>query len=163
MKRRSTILLVEDSPDDVLLFQMALRDGGHDFGVQVVRTAEQAIEYLQRACKGGEVPDYPVPRFIIMDNNMPRTAGSDFLRWLSHHPVYRVVPTVILSGNEQPGEVKLAFELGVQGYFVEPSRQKDLVELMKLIFHYWAQSSIPPVSEYEVTARGEQPVLKWQR
>ena len=60
-------------------------------------------------------------------------------------------------------EVKLAFHLGVHGYFVKPTGQGKLEELMKMIFHYWAESSVPPVKEFRVTAPGEQPVLKTSR
>ena len=162
MVRRSTILLIEDSPDDVFLFERALREGGRDYDVHVVRCGQEAIDYLERACRGGEVPQYPVPKFIIMDNNMPAISGSDFLRWISDHQVYRVIPTVVLSGNDRPREVQHAFDLGVHGYFVKPMGGKPLMELLKMIFHYWAESCVPPVKEFKLTAQGEQPVLKTQ-
>lgn len=159
MERRSTILLIEDNPDDVFLFQRALRAGRQDYDTRVVETCKQAIDYLERACQGGEVTHFPVPKFIILDNSLPFASGLDFLRWISAHPVYGVVPTVILTGSNAPSDVKLAFELGVHGYFVKPVGSK-LEELIKMIFHYWAESSVPPVKEFHATAQGEQPVLK---
>jgi CheY-like chemotaxis protein len=163
VERRSTILLIEDSPDDAFLFQRALREGGQDYDVQVVETGQQAIEYLQSAGQGGEVTQFPVPKFIILDNNLPVVSGPDFLRWISAHPIYGVVPTVILAGSSSPTEVKLAFELGVHGYFVKPTGRKKLEELMKMIFHYWAESNVPPVKEFKLTAPGEQAILKTDR
>jgi len=160
MERRSTILLIEDNTDDVFLFQHALREGGRDYDVHAVSNGREAIDYLERACRGGEVPQYPVPKFIVMDNNMPDISGSDFLRWISDHQVYRVIPTVVLSGNDHPREVQRAFELGVHGYFVKPMGGTPLTELLKMIFHYWAESCVPPVKEFQPTAQGEQPVLK---
>ena len=163
MERRSTILLVEDNSDDVLLFQHALRDGGQKYDVHVAGSGEEAIDYLERACQGGEASDHPVPRFIISDNKMPRGGGSKFLRWISEHPLCRVIPTVILSGTDDPSEVQRAFDLGAHGYFVKPAAPDELAAMMKMIFHYWAQSKVPPVKEFEVTAPGEQPVLKGSR
>lgn len=160
MKRRSAILLVEDNSEDVMFFERALLEGGQDYDVHVARSGEEAIDYLQRACQGGKVQGHPVPKFIIMDNKMPGLSGMDFLRWISEHPTYRVIPTVVLSESDQPSEVKLAFELGVHGYFVKPMGKPDLAELMKMIFYYWAKSSVPPVSEFENTAPGEEAVLK---
>ena len=122
--------------------------------------AAARIDYLQRACRGGDVPGYPVPKFIIMDNHMPRIGGSDLLRWISENRIYEVVPTVILSGNDSPSEVKLAFQLGVHGYFVKPISKTELMELLKMIFHYWAESRVPPVKEYQLTAQGEEAMLK---
>jgi CheY-like chemotaxis protein len=160
MERRSTILLMEDNPHDVFIFERALREARQDYDVHIARSGEEAIDYLQRACRGGDVPGYPVPKFIIMDNHMPRIGGSDLLRWISENRIYEVVPTVILSGNDSPSEVKLAFQLGVHGYFVKPIGKTELTELLKMIFHYWAESRVPPVKEYQVTAQGEEAVLK---
>ena len=163
MERRSAILLVEDNPDDVFFFERALRECGREYDLHVARSGDEAIDYLQRACRGGDVPGYPVPKFIIMDNHMPRIAGSEFLRWISENRIYEVVPTVILSGIDQPSEVKLAFHLGVHGYFVKPSGMPERTELLKMIFHYWAESRVPPVKEYQFTAEGEQAKLKTER
>ena len=160
MQERSTILLVEDSLDDVFFFERALRESGHDYDMHLARNGKEAIEYLQRACRGGEVEGYPVPKFVIMDNRLPAMAASDFLRWISENRLYQVIPTVILSGSEEPRDVKLAFELGVHGYFVKPSKKTEFVELLKMIFHYWAESRVPPVKEFEFTTEGQQPVLK---
>jgi CheY-like chemotaxis protein len=160
MEPRSTILLIEDNPDDVLLFQRALRAGQQDYDVHVATSGQEAIDYLQRAGQGGDVQQFPVPKFIIMDNALPVITASEFLRWISAHPIYGVVPTVVLAGSNAPSDVKLAFELGVHSYFVKPTSSSKLEELMKMIFHYWAESSVPPVKEFRVTAPGEQPVLK---
>lgn len=163
MERRSTILLIEDSPDDVFLFQRAMLESGQDYDVHLAEDGQQAIDYLQRACQGGEGPHYPAPKFIIMDNSMPCVSGADFLHWMSEHSLYKVVPTVVLSGTDDPSEVKLAFELGVHGYFVKPMGKSEFAELLKMIFHYWSKSSVPPVKECQVTAPGEAPVLKTER
>ena len=160
MEPRSTILLIEDNPDDVLLFRRALRVGHQDYDVHVAASGQEAIDYLQRAGQGGEESRFPVPKFIVMDNTLPVITSAEFLRWISAHPIYRVVPTVVLAGSDAPTDVKLAFELGVHGYFVKPTSASKLEELMKMIFHYWAESSVPPVKEFRVTAPGEQPVLK---
>lgn len=160
MEQRSTILLIEDNPDDVFLFQRALREVRLDFDVHVEESAQKAIDYLQRAGQGGEVLQFPVPKFILLDNNLPGVAGSDFLRWISAHPIYGVVPTVILTGSSAPRDVKVAFDLGVHGYFVKPTSSTEREDLMKLIFNYWAKSRVPPAKEFQVTTPGEQPVLK---
>ena len=160
MDQRSTILLVEDNADDVFLFEHALRECGREFDLHVTPSGDEAISYLQRACRGGDVPGYPVPKFIVMDSHMPGIDGSDFLRWISENRIYEVVPTVVLSGTDQPSQVKLAFQLGVHGYFVKPAGTKELTELLKMIFHYWAESSVPPAKEYRFTVKGEQAVLK---
>ena len=163
MERRSTILLVEANADDVFFFERALRECGRDYELHVARSTDEAIDYLQRACRGGDVPGYPVPKFIILDRQIRHISGSDFLRWISENRIYEVVPIVILSGTDHPSEVKLAFHLGAHGYFVKPLGKAQLTELLKMIFNYWAKSSVPPVKEYQFTAEGEQAMLKTER
>jgi len=98
-----------------------------------------------------------------MDKHTPIIDGLDCLRWISENRIYEVVPTVILSGTDLPSQVKLAFHLGVQGYFVKPASNTELADLLKMVFHYWAQSSVPPVKEFQFTAEGEQAMLKTER
>ena len=160
MERRSTLFLVEDNPDDIFFFERALRESGLDFDVHVARSGDEAIDYLRRACRGGDVPGYPIPRLMILDSFLPVINGSDFLRWISENRIYEVVPTVILSGTDLPSQVELAFHLGVHGYFVKPGDSRELTELLKMIFHYWAESSVPPLKEYGFTAEGEPARLK---
>jgi CheY-like chemotaxis protein len=150
MEAQSTILLVEDNPDDVFLFRRALREGGIPFDVHVAEGGEEAIEYLSRACEGSNHPDYPVPRFIILDNKMPGASGSDLLLWICEHPLCRVIPMVVLSGTGSPSEVKLAFDRGAHGFFIKPTGSGELCEMMKMIFHYWAVSQVPPVRDYAI-------------
>jgi len=163
MELRSAILPVEDNPDDVYFFERALRESGRDCDLHVAQSGEEAIDYLRRACRGGDVPGYPVPKFMIMDKHMPIIDRLDCLRWISENRIYEVVPTVILSGTDLPSQVKLAFHLGVHGYFVKPTDNTKRTELLKMIFHYWAESCVPPVKEYQFTAEGEQAKLKTER
>lgn len=143
-----------------MLFQRALRVGRQNYDVHVAISGQKEIDYLQRAGQGGEQSQFPVPRFIVKDNSLPVVTSSEFLRWISAHPIYGVVPTVVLAGSNAPSDVKLAFELGVHGYFVKPTSPSKLEELMKMTFQYWAESSVPTVKEFRITRPGEQPVLK---
>jgi CheY-like chemotaxis protein len=160
MESRSTILLVEDNPDDALFFQRALRESGWDYDLQVVPGSGEAIDYLQRACRGGEVPGCPLPKFMFLDGRLPRGDGPDVLLWMSERSIYSMIPTVVLSGSDRPGDVKRAFELGVHGYFVKPLRPGGHTDMLKLIFQYWATSSVPPVGEFEHTVPGAEAVPK---
>jgi len=59
MELRPAILLVEDNPDDVYFFERALRESGRDCDLHVAQNGEEAIDYLRRACRGGDVLGYP--------------------------------------------------------------------------------------------------------
>ena len=76
---------------------------------------------------------------------MPNGEGSTFLKWLKEHPEFHVVPTILLSGSDQPSDVLNAYNtLGVHSYILKPNAYKDLAETIALIFKYWARCVIPP-------------------
>jgi CheY-like chemotaxis protein len=72
-----TVLLAEDSPSDVKLFQLACADAfGADSRIQVVSDGEEALDYLRQR---GEFKGAELPNLVILDLNMPRLGGLDVL------------------------------------------------------------------------------------
>jgi CheY-like chemotaxis protein len=142
-----TVLLVDDSEEDVFFFKHALRTANLNYDVHVARTGLDAVHYLTRACEGPDRASHPFPRFILTDNRMPVMTGREFLAWLRDHPQFRVIPTVVLGGSASPEDVREAYELGAHSYFVKPMDPHALQELVKMIFQYWTQAKIPPHSE----------------
>jgi CheY-like chemotaxis protein len=143
MEEKATILLVDDSEEDVYLFQRALKSAGQDFNVHVAHNGLEAIQYLSRACEAQAADAVPMPKFILTDNRMPILTGRDLLRWIKEHPRCRVIPSVILGGSDSPDDVKESYDLGAHSYFVKPNSHAELLELVKMIFCYWAQAKVP--------------------
>ena len=143
MEEKATILLVDDSEEDVFLFQRALKSAGQDLNVQVAHNGLEAIQYLSRACEEKAPDGVPMPKFILTDNRMPILTGRDLLRWIKEHPRCRVIPSVILGGSDSPDDVRESYELGAHSYFVKPNSHAELMELVKMIFCYWAQAKVP--------------------
>ena len=97
--------MVEDSDDDVILFELALRRGGLRDSFEVVRrfqTGEQAIEFFLNNSKMLE-PD-PLPDILILDLKLPGCSGFDVLKSLkplSPRPVVGMFTTSILPEDRQ--------------------------------------------------------------
>jgi CheY-like chemotaxis protein len=145
MESNATILLVDDSEEDVYLFERALKAAGLDFHVEVARNGLEAVQYLKRACESeNRDPSAAMPKFILTDNRMPIMTGRDLLRWIKDHPQCRVIPSVILGGSDSPADVQESYELGAHSYFVKPNSHDELLEMVKLIFTYWALAKVPP-------------------
>ena len=143
MEEKPAILLVDDNEEDVFLFQRALKATGQDFDVQVTHNGLEAINYLRRACEDKADLKVPMPKFILTDNRMPVMTGRDLLRWLKDHPRCRVIPTVILGGSDSPTDVEESYALGAHSFFVKPNSHTELLEMVKMIFHYWAVAKVP--------------------
>ena len=99
------ILLVEDSPSDVLLTREALRDARIANDLSVARDGEDAMAYLRQE---GEHADKPRPDIVILDLNLPRKDGREVLREIKRDDSLRRIPVVVLTHVvERPGRRRL--------------------------------------------------------
>lgn len=118
---------------------------GLPFELQVARDGSEAQDYLSGQVRFTNRELFRFPKFIITDNKMPRADGLTFLKWLKEHPKFHVVPTILLTGSDQPSDVLNAYDsLGVHSYILKPNGYADLAETIALIFKYWARCVVPP-------------------
>ena len=145
--KSQTVLLVEDDENDVFFFQRALEKSGSPFELRVARNGQEAQDYLMGQGRFTNRNLFRFPKFIITDDKMPEVSGTTFLKWLKEHLQFHVVPTIVLSGADQPFAVRKAYEeLGVQSYILKPSGNEELEAALALIFNYWAMCIVPPTS-----------------
>jgi CheY-like chemotaxis protein len=137
MKSAERILIVDDSEDDVLLFQQAFRRAALDYEIVAVRDGEEAMEYL-----GGRPPyedraKHPLPHLLVLDLKMPRANGFQVLAWLQDQPDLRGLPVVVLTGSDRQTDMEEARKLGAQEYQVKPIGISELVNLARHLSSRW--------------------------
>jgi CheY-like chemotaxis protein len=138
-----TILLIEDSPDDASLLQRSLQRGGFRDELNVVRTAEEAMQYLQGTAAYSDRARFPYPMFIILDLGLPGMGGLDFLNWLRQQTLLAPTPVIVLTSSPYASDVGKAYELGAKTFFTKPLAGADLDRILKLIVDYWSASRLP--------------------
>ena len=111
-ENRIVILLADDNPLDVMIFNRTMRKGGIRNEIRVVQDGEDVLDYVFR--RGGfESPaDAPEAGLIIMDMNMPRMDGIDVLEQLKANPESAVIPVLMLSGSIREEDVERIQALG---------------------------------------------------
>ena len=129
----TTILHVEDDPNDTLLFQHACQKAGVVFDLQAVSDGDQAIAYLRGANNFSDRGKHPLPKLILLDLKMPRVSGFDVLAWLKDDGSFHGVPVVVLTSSNHDADVKRAYDLGAKSYLVKPVGFEALVELVKTL------------------------------
>ncbi len=139
----TTILLAEDSDDDVIFIQRALRRAEIKNPLQRVKDGEEAIEYLSGAGIYSSRQKFPYPSFILTDLKMPRKNGLEVLHWIKENPTYRVVPMVMLSSSNNQDDVRRAYELGANAYHLKPTNYEELPNLLRGIYDYWSRTEKP--------------------
>lgn len=130
MKPHDPILLVEDDLVEVLTFKRALRDMAIERPLHVASTGEDAIQLLS-------APDAELPKLILLDLNMPRMNGIEFLATIKKHPLWRRIPVVVLTTSDQEQDRRQCFDLSVAGYIIKPMDYNEFVEVLKVICAYW--------------------------
>jgi len=112
------ILIVEDDPKDAILIQATLKTAGLTNPVTVLETAEQAIAYLSGA--DPERNPLALPGVILIDLKLPGKSGHDLLAWMGTQEVLRHVVRVVLTGSDDPSDLKRSYELGANAYLQKP-------------------------------------------
>jgi len=119
-----TILLVDDSEDDVLLFRRALHSSGFVGNIVTFETVTDASVFLKQE---GAHENAPRPDIIVSDSVVDHESGLDLLEWVRVHPRFREIPFVMLTGNTNPTVAQRARQLGATSVFQKPGTFEELV------------------------------------
>ena len=133
----TTILVVEDNPDDLFLIEKVLAKVDLDRHVRVVRDGVEAAEYLEGAGKYADRERFPRLSLVLLDLKLPRKSGLEVLEWLRGDPALKATPVVVLTSSSEPTDIDKCHALGVNAYLVKPVRFADLLELVKGVGMYW--------------------------
>lgn len=128
------ILLVEDNDVDVLLFRRALRNAGTSSTVVRAKVGVEALEILNAKDADGQVQD---PFVILLDINMPRMNGHDFLRDLRASEHLGSSRVVVVTTSNDPKDIEMAYGRYASGYIVKPGGTAEMTEVIKTLHNYW--------------------------
>jgi CheY-like chemotaxis protein len=137
IKANDILLLIEDDPNDILLFKKAVRKSRLPVELKVVQDGEEAITYLSGGMENKKHIEIPRPRLIIVDLKIPRKSGFEVLEWIKNHPSLNIIPVIVLSSSKQAQDVNLAYRLGTNSYLVKPIGFKELHKLVETLGQYW--------------------------
>ena len=140
MRNSKPILLVEDDDLDAMTVKRALRD--LKVTNQLVHTGdgEEALEYLRSEDNGK-------PCVVLLDLNMPKINGFEFLKIAKADERLKKIPVVVLTTSKEEQDIVESFELGVAGYMLKSVGYKKFVETIRTINLYWTLSELPPNRE----------------
>jgi CheY-like chemotaxis protein len=135
--RMLNILLVEDDAVDVMNVRRAFEKNKI---VNPLYVATNGVEALQML-RGGNIPSDR--RLVLLDLNMPRMNGIEFLRHVRTDPQLNLIPVVVLTTSNDEQDKVEAYHLNVAGYLVKPVTFVNFVELMATLNKYWELVELP--------------------
>ncbi len=130
------VLLVEDDDVHVRIFERAFKETGVDSPLFVTPNGEEALAFLRDS-------DNPAPGVIVLDLNMPRMNGFEFLRILNLDESLKKIPVVVLTTSGDRRDIEECFDLGVAGYMIKPVSYEEFLDMTGAIVRYWTYSELP--------------------
>ena len=140
-----TILLVEDSDDDVFFMKRALKHAGIAHPVQVVTDGQAALDYLSGQNGYTDRERFPFPSLVLLDLRLPLVPGMEVLKWIRSEPQLTGLPVIVLTSSKHEMDVANAYSLGANAFLVKPSDSKELVSMVKAIGEFWLTYNHAPI------------------
>ncbi|WP_263535217.1 response regulator [Paucibacter sp. TC2R-5] len=137
MQAQQHILLIEDDEVDVMTVRRSLRDLGVEYPLDQVSDGEAGLAFLRD-------PANPRPGLILLDLNMPRMNGIEFLAVLKQDPLLKRIPVVVLTTSQEETDRMASFDQNVSGYMLKPVDYPQFVRTMQVIRDYWSTSEGAP-------------------
>ena len=129
MPKSLNILLIEDDTIEIMKFNRVLKTLGMNHRVIEANNGEEALEIL----KVKEV----IPDIIILDLNMPKINGIEFLHVLKADDYLKYIPAIILTTSNNHTDVLECYKTGIAGYVLKPLKYEDYVDRIKILLDYW--------------------------
>jgi CheY-like chemotaxis protein len=137
IERMTNILLVEDDEVDVMNVRRAFLKNNI---VNPLWEAGDGVEGLQML-RENEIPRER--RLVLLDLNMPRMNGIEFLTELRADPDLASTPVVVLTTSDDERDRVDAYHLNVAGYILKPLTFGSFVEAMARLDRYWSLVEMP--------------------
>lgn len=130
MKKNLTILLIEDDMTEVMKLNRTISKLEYPHKIIEAKNGEDALSILYKKDR--------LPDIILLDLNMPKLNGIEFLSILKNDSELRYIPTIILTTSNNRKDVLECYKIGIAGYVIKPLKFSDYVELIKRVLDYWS-------------------------
>ncbi|MDD5064085.1 MAG: response regulator [Phycisphaerae bacterium] len=130
------VLLVEDDSIDAMTVKRAFKDLNVANPLVHTLNGEEALKYLKNQ-------ENKIPCIILLDLNMPRMNGIEFMQVVKADDKLKEIPIVVLTTSQEERDKIKSFGLGVAGYMLKSVDYKEFVETIRTINIYWTLSELP--------------------
>ena len=135
------LLLVEDNEADACLVRTGFEIANPKHRLHVVGDGVEAMSFLQRQ---QPFTDAPIPKLILVDLNMPRMDGREFIQAVRSDLRLRTVPVVVLTTSDSATDVDLCYRLGANSFVTKPTDITQFFDLIQSIESFWLRFAQSP-------------------
>lgn len=139
--KQTSILLIDDDDVDVMTVKRAFKKNNITNPLYVVGNGVEALALLRSKAVSKRL--LGSRRLLLLDLNMPKMGGIEFLRELRADPQLRVLPVIVLTTSNEDKDKVEAYNLNVAGYIIKPVTFAKFVEAIGTLNKYWTLNEMP--------------------
>lgn len=124
------ILLIEDDKIEIMKLNRTIDKLNLNHNIIEANNGEDALNYLS---KKENLPD-----IILLDLNMPKINGIEFLSILKKDEVLKHIPTIVLTTSNNNHDLMECYKIGIAGYILKPLKYEDYVSKIEKLLSYWS-------------------------
>ena len=124
------VLLIDDDTIEIMKLNRTVMSLELDHEIVEAKNGEQALKILEQK---DEIPD-----IILLDLNMPKINGIEFLSILKESDELKHIPTIILTTSSNNKDLLQCYKIGIAGYIIKPLKYNDYVDKIKKVLEYWS-------------------------
>ncbi len=131
------ILIIDDDDVDIMALKRVFRHLNQNHQIHCCRDGQEALDYLTN------VTPIQKPTVVLLDLNMPRLGGLEFLATIRRHPKWYSLYTFILTTSDNPDDVRKAYEYNVAGYFKKPLDPSQFSRQIQILDEFLKTAILP--------------------
>lgn len=136
-ERLLTILLVEDDEVDIMNVKRAFKKNNILNPLHIAHNGLEALAMLRGNPDQGIEKLVPTPKVILLDLNMPKMGGLEFLKELRSDPALKAISVFVMTTSDEESDKFTAYNLNVAGYIIKPLSFESFVQAVSILDHYW--------------------------
>lgn len=134
MSKTLNILLIEDDTIEVMKFNRVLKSLHLNHKIIEAKNGEDALQILMLKEN--------IPDIIVLDLNMPKLNGLEFLAILKNDAVLKYIPSIILTTSGNYKDVLECYKIGIAGYILKPLKYDDYADSVRRLLDYWSYNEL---------------------
>lgn len=137
MSKVLNVLLIEDDVIEVMKLNRAISSLQLKHNIIEANNGEEALDILQNK---GDLPD-----IILLDLNMPKLNGIEFLNILKNDDVLKYIPTIILTTSSNQRDLLECYKIGIAGYVLKPLKYEEYITKIESVLAYWSINELKKI------------------
>tara|TARA_R110001592_G_scaffold32473_4_gene113621 strand:- start:1538 stop:1951 length:414 start_codon:yes stop_codon:yes gene_type:complete len=134
MEKSLKVLLVEDNLIEIMKMKRTISLLKLKHTMHEAKNGEEALKFLENRAN--------IPDIILLDLNMPKINGIEFLRIIKANDELKHIPTIILTTSSNQKDLLECYRTGMSGYILKPLKYEDYVKKIEVVLSYWSVNEL---------------------